>query len=316
MKESQLHKIANCDRADRIGDVIFVHGLGGDAFGTWHPQGKKDDDQSWLYWLGQDAPDVGIWSIDYEVEPSAWKGNAMPLTDRATNILELLNVHNIGKYPIIFVTHSLGGLLVKQMFRTASDRKDQEWKNIVEKTRGIVFLATPHSGSNIANWVSYFDKILRQTVSVKELKGSSPQLLDLNLWFRERFSDFNVNVGIYFEKEKVLLPPLFGVRLFGILVVDATSADPGIPGVKLTALDGDHISICRPDSNVSIVYLSVQRLIDNWFSTELIEQIQTKSIQSVLNSNGVNQTNSSQSPILTDVKDSSINFNYYSNPPN
>ena len=116
--------------------------------------------------MGQDAPDVGIWSIDYEVEPSAWKGNAMPLTDRATNILELLNVHNIGKYPIIFVTHSLGGLLVKQMFRTASDRKDQEWKNIVEKTRGIVFLATPHSGSNIANWVSYFDKILRQTVSV------------------------------------------------------------------------------------------------------------------------------------------------------
>ena len=90
MKESQLHKIANCDRADRIGDVIFVHGLGGDAFGTWHPQDKKDDDQSWLYWLGQDAPDVGIWSIDYEVEPSAWKGNAMPLTDQATNILELL----------------------------------------------------------------------------------------------------------------------------------------------------------------------------------------------------------------------------------
>jgi len=271
MKESQLHKIANCDRADRIGDVIFVHGLGGDAFGTWHPHGKKDDDQSWLYWLGQDLPDVGIWSIDYEVEPSAWKGNAMPLTDRATNILELLNVNDIGEHPIIFVTHSLGGLLVKQMFRTARDRNDQEWKNIVEKTRGIVFLATPHSGSNIANWVSYIGKILRKNVSVEELKGSSPQLLDLNIWFRERFRDLNVSVGVYFEKEKLLLPKLFGIiRLFGILVVDAASADPGIQDIKLTALDGDHITICRPDSKDRTVYLSVKRLIGNWFSNPLI----------------------------------------------
>lgn len=325
MKESQLHKIANCDRADRIGDVIFVHGLGGDAFGTWHPQGKKDDDQSWLYWLGQDLPDVGIWSIDYEVEPSAWKGNAMPLTDRAANILELLNVNNIGKHPIIFVTHSLGGLLVKQMFRTASDRQDKEWKNIVEKTRGIVFLSTPHSGSNIANWVSYFGNILRKTVSVEELKASSPQLLGLNIWFMDNFSVLNVNVGVYYEEEKVLLPKLFGiVRLFGILVVDYASANLGIPAIKRIALDGDHITICRPDSKDRTVYLSVKNLIKNWFGTQVnssssdskSKQVQTENIQNFLYGNQGTQISNPQAPILKDIKDSSITLNYYSKPPN
>jgi predicted alpha/beta hydrolase family esterase len=326
MKESQLHKIANCDRADRIGDVIFVHGLMGDARGTWHPQGKKDDKQSWLFWLGQDLPDIGIWSIDYEVEPSAWLGNAMPLTDRATNILELLNVNDIGDRPIIFVTHSLGGLLVKQMFRTASDRQDKEWKNIVKKTRGIVFLATPHSGSNITNWVDYIGKILlRKTVSFEELKGSSPQLLDLNLWFRERFSDLNVDVGVYYEKEKLSFSKLFWIiRLPGIVIVGATSADPGIPGVKLTALDGNHITICRPDSKDRTVYLSVKRLIEKWFSTQLnnassdskSEQVQTENMQNVLYGNEGTQISNPQAPILKDIKDSSITFNYYDKPPN
>jgi predicted alpha/beta hydrolase family esterase len=326
MKESQLHKIANCDRADRIGDVIFVHGLMGDARGTWHPQGKKDDKQSWLFWLGQDLPDIGIWSIDYEVEPSAWLGNAMPLTDRATNILELLNVNDIGDRPIIFVTHSLGGLLVKQMFRTASDRQDKEWKNIVKKTRGIVFLATPHSGSNIANWVDYIGNILlRKTVSFEELKGSSHQLLDLNIWFRERFSELNIGVGVYYEEEKLSFSKLFGIiRLPGIVIVGATSADPGIPGVKLTALDGNHITICRPDSKVRTVYLGVKKLIEKWFSTQLnnassdskSEQVQTENIQNVLYGNEGTQISNPQAPILKDIKDSSITFNYYDKPPN
>jgi len=69
---NDLIEISGCDNPSRQGDVIFVHGLGGTARGTWHPQEKQDDDNFWCAWLGEDLPDVGIWSLGYEVEPFRW----------------------------------------------------------------------------------------------------------------------------------------------------------------------------------------------------------------------------------------------------
>ncbi len=47
----------------------------------------------------------------------------MPLYDRARNSLERFDLAEIGKKPIGFVCHSLGGLLVKQILRLANEFK-------------------------------------------------------------------------------------------------------------------------------------------------------------------------------------------------
>ncbi|WP_335205736.1 hypothetical protein [Nostoc sp.] len=56
-----LIKISGCDNPKRCGDVIFVHGLGGHARGTWHPQELRDDDNFWLTWLAQERPDYRLY---------------------------------------------------------------------------------------------------------------------------------------------------------------------------------------------------------------------------------------------------------------
>ena len=254
---NDLIEISGCDNPSRRGDVVFVHGLGGSARGTWHPQEKQDDDNFWPKWLGDDFPDVGIWSLGYEVEPFKWKGNSMPLADRATNILDLLDSYEIGDRPLIFITHSLGGLLVKQMLRNARDFG--KWQAIAFQTKGIVFLSTPHSGSDMASWIKHIGGILQTTVSVEELEAHHSRLRELNLLYRNNEQFSQIPMLVYCE-----------TRPTGpILVVNQTSADPGIKGVIPVPMDLDHISICKVEDKKSQIYRRVKRFIDNNLTTPL-----------------------------------------------
>lgn len=261
-----LSKVSNCDNPGCRGDVIFMHGLGGDALGTWHPRGEKDSEDSWLYWLSQDIPDVAIWSLGYEAEPFAWRGSTMPLVDRAINTLALLDADAIGTRPLIFITHSLGGLLVKQMLRHAMDFSELRWRAMVEQTKGIVFLSTPHSGSDLANWVKYIGSILGTTVSVDELAAHHSRLRELNILYRNHEKLSQIPMQIYYEKKKTQ----------GVLVVNETSADPGIKGVIPIPMDDNHLSICRPHSRESLIYKLVKRFISDYLTSSQLIQPEPK----------------------------------------
>src|SRR5689334_7013221 len=60
----ELLAVRGCQNPQRAGDVIFVHGLNGNPFGYWAHDGKRD--HWWPEWLGEDLPNVGIWSLGYE----------------------------------------------------------------------------------------------------------------------------------------------------------------------------------------------------------------------------------------------------------
>lgn len=277
MSESNdLIEIYGCQNQERLGDVIFVHGLGGNARGTWHPKGRNDDDNFWLVWLGEELPEVGIWSLGYEVEPFRWKGNTMPLVDRATNTLALLDSYKIGNQPLIFITHSLGGLLVKQMLRHAQDYGNPKWRPIVEQTKGVIFLSTPHSGSNLASWIKHIGKILQPTISLEELEANHNHLRDLNEVYRNHEYLSQIPIEVYCEKRKTM----------GILVVDETSANPGIKGVTPIPMDCDHVSICCPKSQKSLIYRRTKQFIQEHLrpplkpiSPEALGTLQLKNLQ-------------------------------------
>ena len=260
---AELVKIRGCDRPERRGDVIFVHGLNGNPREYWFPPGEPD--KFWPAWVGEDVSDVGVWSLGYEnaalkprqislVSKLLQRGFAMPLEDRADNVLLRLESDHIGERPLVFITHSMGGLLIKEVLRTANDSPNPRRKAIVEQTRGVCFIATPHIGSDLAKWASYFKTLLGTSVAMAELRPHEPHLRKLNQWYRDFVApeDRRIKTLSFYE-----MKPMGRVGL----VVAPGDADPGVPHAGLHPLDEDHASICKPGSKNHQIHITVTDFI-------------------------------------------------------
>jgi pimeloyl-ACP methyl ester carboxylesterase len=262
---AELLQVRNCANPKRRGDVIFVHGLNGNARDYWFPPGEPE--KYWPAWLGEDLPDVGVWSLGYEnaafkerkftfLGSKGYRGFAMPLVDRADDVLLRLGLEGVGERPLVFVGHSMGGLLVKQLLRSANDSSDAKWRAVVEQTRGVCFIATPHIGSDLAKLAHYFGSLLGINVAVDELRPHEPLLRDLNRWYRDFVSRDEVAIKTLSFYEMKPLPGL------GKRVVEPGDADPGVPRAGLHPLDEDHNSICKPTSKAASIYQRCLKFAD------------------------------------------------------
>ncbi|MBL8483945.1 MAG: hypothetical protein JNJ60_17240 [Rhodocyclaceae bacterium] len=258
-----LQKVAGCDDPKRGMDVVFVHGLGGDAWTTW--MARPDDMASfWPNWLAADIPGLGIWTLGYAADVSSWKGQSMPLADRGNQMLDLLSNEGLGERPLAFITHSLGGIVVKQLLRNADSFGVKRFESIRDQTCGIAFIATPHSGAHLANFAELAAAVLRTNEHVKELAAHDPRLRELHGWFQGKYLDRHPIVcRTYCEKREVRPEiPVLGIKLpKGILVVDETSAEPNIKGERAIPLDEDHISICKPPDRHAQIYKGMLRFV-------------------------------------------------------
>jgi hypothetical protein len=96
--------------------------------------------------------------------------------------------------PLIFVVHSLGGLVVKTALLHANEARTQSTTHIsavVDSTHGMLFMGTPHRGSEQAQWggilVSLLGFVKQDNAElVKRLNKEEPRLELL----QERFLKF------------------------------------------------------------------------------------------------------------------------------
>ena len=193
---SRLHRVGDAVDPPR-GAVVFVHGLGGDGFGTWDagPPGER----FWPRWLSEDLKDVDVWTAAYDASASTWTGTAMALPDRATNLLAWLEAERLHERSLVFVTHSLGGLIVKQALRMAADRPGTVMGRVLDVTRGIAFLGTPNTGSDLATWMDRMRGLFGSSAAGPRLKAHSAYLRDLNGWYRERGPAEEISTLVFAE---------------------------------------------------------------------------------------------------------------------
>lgn len=259
-----MHPISGCESGSREADVIFIHGLCGDAAATWCH--GNDESTSWPHWLGKEFPAVGVWSLGYAASPTKitrvlgwfskrWRdaGHSMALPDRASQVLDLLMQRGIGQRPILFICHSLGGLLAKQVLRKAVDAQDLRKKQVASNTRAVLFLASPHTGVELASLANVFHTVFGTTASIEDLRAHDAHLRDLYDWYRNFAANLGIQTITYYEQR--------GVK--GVLpIVNPSSSHPGV-GADPVGLDEDHLSIAKPYNEHAQVCCAARDLLLN-----------------------------------------------------
>ena len=178
----------------------------------------------------------------------------MDLADRAANGLSLLQVEpDLQKGELIFVGHSLGGLVIKQVLRkaadAASDRADAY--SLVDRTHKVAFLA--HVGAYLAGWGDWLRVIFRPSAATRSLLRNDSHLRDLNLWYRRWTGQRNIDRLILYETKTT--------SAFGI-IVKPDSSDPGLSSDPIP-IDADHITIAKPPNPNHQVYRLIRSFIDH-----------------------------------------------------
>jgi pimeloyl-ACP methyl ester carboxylesterase len=135
--------------------IVFVHGVTGDAVGTWR---NATTGALWPDMITRD-PDLA----DFDVYLAGYDS---PLLGRASTIEEiaqrmLRRVADDGLFEryeqIHFVAHSMGGLITKRMLTELNRPQPRELARL-RRVRSVVFLATPAQGAPVATfgaWLSW-----------------------------------------------------------------------------------------------------------------------------------------------------------------
>jgi len=235
--------------------VIFVHGLGGDARHTWM-HNSKDHTTLWPNWVGEDVG-CHVWIAGYGAALSGWTDAAMHLAELGEAMFAALQVEqSLQDRRIVLVGHSLGGLVIKSGMTQAQSLGDPKRLALLERIAGVVFVGTPHQGSNLATFADMLRLLLRTNPQVTNMVCNDAWLKLLNDQFRALHKQRSFGVRVFFESKGVLI----GRRVFFIqfgkrhLIVDRNSSDPGIVGVIPTAIEGDHIEIAKPKSRQTLIH--------------------------------------------------------------
>lgn len=196
-------------------DICFIHGLAGNRNSTWTAKGQEAPWPAIL--LPSEIPNARILTYGYNayiVRKSAAISNNR-LIDHAGNFLtDLTNYRqrfNAASRPLIFVAHSMGGLVCKKALLLSRNHPEPHLRGIFDSLTGIIFMGSPHQGSWVADWadtpVSALGFLRATNSLLLEALGTDNQFLegiqhDFLSMLREQQSqlDRKIQITCFFEE--------------------------------------------------------------------------------------------------------------------
>lgn len=196
-------------------DIVLVHGLNGCPDKTWT---SKDG----VFWPVDLLPaslkglQANILVYGYNADVYS-RRNDRSASDNfihqhaqtlVTSLTLFRKSEGTFKNPIIWVAHSLGGILVKRALLYSNDVRSshhEDYRSIYVSTFGLMFLGTPHTGSDMATWglvlQGMSDAIMpkkffeSESVLLKTLKKDNETLSNINNHFLDIYQRFRIHMA-------------------------------------------------------------------------------------------------------------------------
>ncbi|KAF2435949.1 NACHT and WD domain protein [Tothia fuscella] len=251
-------------------DIVFIHGLGGSSRWTWSKSHKAE-----LFWpltflpLEPDVCLARILSFGYNADFRKSGNLGTMVLDFAKRLLYDLKYAkdeqkedlNMGKVPLLFVVHSMGGLIIKEAYMQG--QHDPNYEDIIRAISAITFLATPHRGTNLAkvlNRILDSSMMSNSKAYVTELSRNSFTLQKLNEQFRHIAP--KLDIVSFYEMQ----PTPIGLKSARVLVLEKETSILGYPGETSTGMDADHHGVCKYESPRDPNYIMVRNVLKSLVS--------------------------------------------------
>ncbi|KAI4131528.1 MAG: hypothetical protein LQ338_001162 [Usnochroma carphineum] len=235
-------------------DICAVHGLGGNAFDTW--MGLTN---MWLRdTLPRSPPFDRARTMTYGYDSTLInKKSNDRIKDWADDLLRQIGHIRTGaherKRPILFICHSLGGIVAREAM-VRLDRHSRQFDGIELELCGLIFLSTPHSGTTEADWNGFL-LILSEMVLGVRPREIVNELKSFNTSSVDSEEDFTAMSDVppfhcFCEGDKT-----FVAGKYRQIVTQASAGFYGRKADKI--LNVDHHQICKFDDPFSPAYINV-----------------------------------------------------------
>ncbi|KXJ90246.1 P-loop containing nucleoside triphosphate hydrolase protein, partial [Microdochium bolleyi] len=258
-------------------DIILVHGLNGDPQRTWTAKTNG------VFWPTDLLPTTlkdaraNVLVYGYNADVYSKKHGANPSDNfiylhaqtMVTSLTHFRKDELSSRNPIIWVCHSLGGILTKRALLYSNDLKSaqhEEYRSLYVSTYGMVFLGTPHSGSDVAAWAAIIqamsDAVVPRSffhsepVLLKTLKRDNETLQNINNHFLDIYQRFKIIMAHECHKTDL--------KTTRMLIVDPSSAGPQLPGVLYFGIEATHSNMCKFDGVGAPGYRTMMTAIRDW----------------------------------------------------
>ncbi|VUC26118.1 unnamed protein product, partial [Clonostachys rosea] len=256
-------------------DIIAVTGLSGHAFGSWKARGES---AMWLRdFLPDSVPRARILTYGYDTKLPGSQSEAS-ITDLSRRLLESIKTTRGEKAkrtrPLVFIGHSLGGLVVKQALVEAFEGSDED-KTVFRCCFGLLFFGVPNRGLENSSLMAMVRGQPNESL-VRDLSGSSRFLGLLHRLFNKTFTlEDSTIISIYETKATPAVQwspetgswDRTGPAIMMVEQASATHAGPSEMTYDQISIDADHSGIVKFEDQSNPDYVIIASRL-----TQLVEK--------------------------------------------